>query len=150
MRKVRKPGAPGKRRRNREKRTTDVDPNESYQVGYGRPPQHRQFRPGQSGNPKGRPKGSKNAATKARAALNRKVTVTLNGKKSQMTVDDIAFRRMGDKAMAGDQKAHSYLLMLADDVDPSEIKSSEVTTTEQDLEIITDYIRRQQRKEKVQ
>jgi hypothetical protein len=28
-------------------------------VGYKRPPQHSKFKPGQSGNPKGRPKGAK-------------------------------------------------------------------------------------------
>lgn len=33
-----------------------------YEVGYGKPPQHSRFRPGTSGNPKGRPKGSKNKA----------------------------------------------------------------------------------------
>jgi len=65
-----------------------------------------------------------------------------------MTVDEIAFRRLGDKAMAGDQKAHGYLLMLANDVDPSDIKPAEATTTEQDLEIIADYFRRQKQKEK--
>ena len=31
-----------------------------YEVGYGKPPVHSRFKPGQSGNPKGRPKGSKN------------------------------------------------------------------------------------------
>jgi hypothetical protein len=29
-----------------------------YRVGYGKPPLHSQFRKGQSGNPRGRPKGS--------------------------------------------------------------------------------------------
>ncbi|MEM7006904.1 MAG: DUF5681 domain-containing protein [Pseudomonadota bacterium] len=31
-----------------------------YHVGYGKPPKDTRFKPGQSGNPKGRPKGSKN------------------------------------------------------------------------------------------
>jgi hypothetical protein len=31
-----------------------------YDVGYGKPPKDTQFTPGESGNPKGRPKGSKN------------------------------------------------------------------------------------------
>ena len=35
----------------------------SDDVGYGRPPKHTRFKPGQSGNPKGRPGGK--AATKA-------------------------------------------------------------------------------------
>jgi hypothetical protein len=32
----------------------------SYDVGYGKPPKHSRFKPGQSGNPSGRPKGSRN------------------------------------------------------------------------------------------
>ena len=31
-----------------------------YEVGYARPPAHTRFKPGQSGNPRGRPKGSRN------------------------------------------------------------------------------------------
>ena len=39
------------------------DPGEepTYEVGYGKPPQATRFQPGKSGNPKGRPKGSRKA-----------------------------------------------------------------------------------------
>jgi hypothetical protein len=35
-------------------------PRPGYEVGYGKPPENTRFKPGQSGNPKGRPKGAKN------------------------------------------------------------------------------------------
>ncbi len=38
-------------------------------IGYGRPPKAGQFKPGQSGNPQGRPKGSTNLATDLSAEL---------------------------------------------------------------------------------
>lgn len=31
-----------------------------YKAGYAKPPHHGRFKPGQSGNPKGRPRGAKN------------------------------------------------------------------------------------------
>ena len=34
--------------------------SDDYEVGYGKPPKSRQWKPGQSGNPKGRPKGARN------------------------------------------------------------------------------------------
>jgi hypothetical protein len=113
-----------------------------YKVGKGRPPKEHRFKPGQSGNPKGRPKGSKNHATMAKAALGRKVVATVNGSRRSMTVVEIAYRRLADKAMAGDQKALNYLLTLADHVDPAEIGAASNITTEQDLQIINDFMRR--------
>jgi hypothetical protein len=48
-------------RRDRERKALKVRPNTAtYDVGYGKPPQSGRFKPGQSGNPKGRPRGAKN------------------------------------------------------------------------------------------
>src|ERR1700742_2968486 len=44
-------------------------------VGYKRPPKHTQFRPGQSGNPKGRPKGTQNLKSDLREELGEIVRV---------------------------------------------------------------------------
>jgi hypothetical protein len=50
-------------------------PKGDYDVGYGKPPPHTQFQKGVSGNPRGRPKGSKNLKTLARKVMNTKVTL---------------------------------------------------------------------------
>jgi Family of unknown function (DUF5681) len=122
-------------------------PSRNYEVGKGRPPKATRWQPGQSGNPKGRPKGSKNAETMAQAELKRRVTVTVNGKKRRLTVADIAYRRLGDKSMGGDIKAFAFLLTLANPIDPSDAKPADNgTTPEQDLEIIAEYFKRRQSK----
>ena len=110
-----------------------------YEVGKGRPPKASRWKPGQSGNLRGRPKGSKNAASLASAELNRKVTATINGRKRQMTVSQIAYRRLADKAMAGDQKAFGFLLTLANHIDSTESAATQPSSTEQDLKIIDEY-----------
>ena len=49
----------GKSRRGKAAPTKRPDAA-GHDVGYGKPPKHGRFKPGQSGNPKGRPKGSRN------------------------------------------------------------------------------------------
>src|SRR5689334_17984515 len=82
----------------------------SYAVGYGRPPKATRFRMGQSGNPAGRPKGTKNSATIAKSALERVVTVTESGRRRRMSVRELACRRLADKALSGDIKSLQFLL----------------------------------------
>jgi hypothetical protein len=76
-----------------------------YKVGYGRPPIATRFTAGRSGNPKGRPKGSRNAETTARDALKRTIAVGGKGPQRKKTVREIAYERLGEKALAGDTKA---------------------------------------------
>ena len=45
-----------------KRRRLRVDASE-HKIGYGRPPRHSQYKPGQSGYPRGRPKGSRNFKT---------------------------------------------------------------------------------------
>lgn len=88
--------------------TTLADGN--YEVGYGKPPKHSRFRPGQSGNSRGRPRGSLNISTMLRRALCERVVVREKGKLRTFTKLDAAFRDAATKAAKGDPKSLQQLL----------------------------------------
>ena len=81
-------------------------------VGPGKPPHHTRFKPGQSGNPKGRPKGSKNFATILQQQLTKKITITVDGKPRRMTVQEVIARRLATDSMKGTTKAMELLIRL--------------------------------------
>jgi hypothetical protein len=83
-----------------------------YKVGRGRPPKHSQFKPGQSGNPNGRPRGSANASTIVERALNRKVSVRKGDKKQTMTTLEAITESYSLKAVQGDRHAANFVLNL--------------------------------------
>lgn len=72
-----------------------------YEVGYGKPPKANQFKPGQSGNPKGRPKGRQNFRTIVTELLNSKITVTENGKQTKVSFGEALVKKMAGKALKG-------------------------------------------------
>jgi hypothetical protein len=77
----------------------------TYQVGYGRPPEASRFKPGQSGNSKGRPKAAKSARAVVNAIANSKIAITENGKRKKRTMREIAIFRMFELAVKGDKRA---------------------------------------------
>jgi len=81
-------------------------------AGPGKPPRHTRFKPGQSGNPKGRPKGSKNFATILQQQLTKKITITVDGKPRRMTVQEVIARRLATDSMKGTTKAMELLIKL--------------------------------------
>src|SRR5262245_27530531 len=84
-------------------------------VGYGRPPVNRQFKPGQSGNPRGRPKGSKNLVTMVAEALNEKIKVrTKDGRTRTLSKQELMVEVMINKAAAGDTKAFAMVVRFMD------------------------------------
>lgn len=83
-----------------------------YDVGYGRPPKSGQFKAGQSGNPSGRPKGSKNAMAQLSAAANEKITVTVNGKTRRITKYEAMCKQLLNNALNGDARAQRLVFDL--------------------------------------
>jgi len=84
----------------------------TYDVGYGKPPKRSQFQKGQSGNPKGRPKGSLNVATALERELNQRVTIKENGVTRSITKFEAAIKQMVNKAATGDAKAIQFLMSV--------------------------------------
>lgn len=74
-------------------------------VGYKNPPKHTQFRKGQSGNPKGRPKGRRNMITLLESELQKPVTIQENGKRKTVSKKLAIVLRLMHKAMEGDVRA---------------------------------------------
>jgi len=90
-----------------------ADDNESeppYEVGRGKPPKHTRFAKGKSGNPDGRPKGSKNFAMTIQAELKRRVTVTEDGRRKKISKREAVAKQLVNKAAAGDHRAIPVLL----------------------------------------
>ncbi|WP_018409329.1 DUF5681 domain-containing protein [Methylocystis rosea] len=89
-------------------------PDGEYSVGYGRPPQQTRFQPGRSGNPKGRPKGSRSVGAILQHIIRQKIAVTENGKTRWMSTLEVMFRRLVRDALRSDARAMKLLLSLVD------------------------------------
>ena len=84
----------------------------SGRVGYCQPPQHTQFKPGQSGNPRGRPKGTLNMATVLERTLREKVVINENGRRKTITKLEAAVKQLTNKAASGELRALQLLTAL--------------------------------------
>jgi hypothetical protein len=80
------------------------DRDKPYDVGYGRPPEGRRFSKGESGNPKGRPRGSKNMATLLDKELSERVPANENGKRKTITMRKAITKQTVRKAASGNEK----------------------------------------------
>lgn len=101
---------PSKERRNRytmmingEAGWENIKPE--TKVGYGNPPEHTRFQPGISGNPFGRPKGSRNLRTALEKIFTDKVSVRVEGRPTKVTRLEAVFMQQMKKALQGDNKA---------------------------------------------
>jgi hypothetical protein len=85
-----------------------------YVVGYRRPPKATQFTKGKSGNPKGRPRGSRPVGAILQEIIQQKVSVTEGGKTRRIPALEVMLRRLANDAMRSDQRAIKLLLSLVD------------------------------------
>ena len=99
-------------------------------VGYKKPPREHQFRPGQSGNPSGRPKGARNFKTELREELSELVTVRDGDREIEVSKQRALIKSLVAAAIDGNQRAAASVLamcvrMLADAEDDEAIESVE-------------------------
>jgi hypothetical protein len=106
-------------------------------VGYARPPRDHQFKPGQSGNPKGRPKGAKNESTILREMLARKILIKVHGKSRHTTIFEAILLRIIEDALRGDLKSAAFTLNRYGNLVSGEVPST--ATESNDQEIIDNY-----------
>ncbi len=83
---------------------------ETYVVGPGRPPLETRFKPGVTGNRRGRPKGSVSAGALLKKTGLKKVPVTEGGRRKLVTREQYALHAIVNKAMKGDLKAMEIYL----------------------------------------
>jgi hypothetical protein len=80
-------------------------------------PVNRQFKPGQSGNPKGRPKGRKNLKTIFVEVLNKKVKVRDKNGTRTVSKLEAMIEVISNKAMAGDPRALATIIQIGGQLD---------------------------------
>ena len=63
------------------------------------------FKPGKSGNPKGRPKGARSLSTILREMLEEPIDIVVDGKKERREFREVFIRKLLKKANDGDMRA---------------------------------------------
>ena len=100
------------------------------------------FKKGRSGNPRGRPKGAKNAQTFAADFLseaNEQIAVSINGRPQTMTIVRAGMKQLLGKAAAGDLPAIKHVLERLEKLEADARRSAPQEAfnfTERDREII--------------
>ena len=85
----------------------------NYRVGYGKPPAHSRFRPGQTGNPAGRGKEAPSLERDVQRTLKARIEVNAGGRSRKISTQQAILVKLREKAMKGDPRALDRLLALA-------------------------------------
>jgi hypothetical protein len=112
-------------------------------VGYGRPPKATQFKKGQSGNPKGRPKGTRPVGAVLQEILGQRIAVTENGRTRRLPALEVMLRRLANDAMRSEPSALKLMLSLVDrygDSPEAEIRFNDILA--EDKEILANFLKK--------
>jgi len=128
---------PETRKKQMSKHNTNA--RRSYEVGYGKPPKQHQFKRGRSGNPNGRPRGVKNIKAQITDELNRKVTITVNGRKREVSQLNSLILRLISDAHKGNVRANEILLRYCEKFGLLSETDKAIDVTREDFEILNAF-----------
>ena len=96
-------------------------------VGYGNPPVHTRFKPGESGNPSGRAKGSQNLKTIFNKVLDEEISLREGSEVKKVSKAEALVRGMVVGALKGDQRNLSMLFRFAEQTGQFQDKGADIT-----------------------
>ncbi len=95
-----------------EQKATDPASDGSYQVGDRKPPQRTRFQPGQSGNPRGRPKGTNNLKTDLVEELGEKIVIREGDQSRRISKQRAVVKSLVTRTLRGDARAATLLTSM--------------------------------------
>lgn len=113
-----------------------MQPKRDYEVGFGKPPKHSQFKKGQSGNPTGRAKGTKNIATLLNKALDEKVTLTHEGRPRKVSKREVIITQLVNKSAKADFRALKLLLEMVSEIERRTPAAEPASLSQADREVL--------------
>lgn len=117
-----------------------------YAVGYGKPPEATRFKSGQSGNPKGRPRGTRNLATDLHEELYETITVREGTATKAISKQRAMVKSLMNAALKGDTRATAQVTALIDRyMDKVEREKAEQVLGEEDQAILARFQARSRR-----
>ncbi len=117
-------------------------PEDDYEVGYGKPPKDTQFKPGRSGNPRGRPKGARNFTTELREELNERIPIREGGKVRRISKRRAVLKAQVAKALNGDPRSAQLVMnLMATYLAEEEHSDDDASLTPDDAVILADFLR---------
>jgi Family of unknown function (DUF5681) len=142
MRRDRQP--PPARRRMRSRQENEASWTD-YTVGFARPPMHTQFRPGRSGNPRGRPKGRASLQDIVKDVLFAKMEVRVGERSQKLASVSALMRTAMNRALKGDHKFLMAVIAFIRLSGLSDMGSTLATEADNgaDEAILADFLQRQ-------
>ena len=107
-----------------------------YKIGYRKPPLGTRFKKGRSGNPRGRPRGSKNLKTDLSEELQEKIMVTEGGRRRSVSKQRAILKSLFAKAMKGDVRAGQAIVSMVERLllpDASETEAQHLDECDQEI-----------------
>jgi hypothetical protein len=127
-------------------RQTKLGSERCYVVGYGKPPTASRFKPGHTGNSKGRPKGHKNLKTLIRQAMTARIFVQEGSINRQVSkIEGVVLRQLQNALKGNDRSAMAVIrmaLQLGFLDDGAEGHQAEVALSATDERILKELIAR--------
>jgi len=111
------------------------------EVGYGKPPRKYRFKKGQSGNPKGRPKGARSIPTLLAKELQAKVIVREGSRTKQITKLELIIRKRVNDAIQGNARDAAALIdLVLKFMTPEAVETATETLSDAEQKIFEQYL----------